>query len=132
MVTVFSFPFYLPLILSFIPSSLVFKIRSVLVVFLLIQFGSHYISHLPLRQSQSMIPPLQSLLLPVVYPKVPYMAHSFSLSIYNSSWLGDLKNSVKKYHLYADDTQLRISFTYIKMLLYLLKPLSTLSLTFFP
>ena len=42
---------------------------------------SHLISHLALRQSQSMIPPLHSLLFPVVYPKVPYLAHSFLLSI---------------------------------------------------
>ena len=39
------------------------------------------ISHLALRQSQSMIPSLHSLLFPVVYPKVPYLAHSFLLSI---------------------------------------------------
>ena len=38
-------------------------------------------SYLSFRQSQSMIPPLHSLLFPVVYPKVPYLAHSFSLSI---------------------------------------------------
>ena len=37
--------------------------------------------HFALRQSQSMIPSLHSLLFPVVYPKVPYLAHSFSLSI---------------------------------------------------
>ena len=72
--------YLLPLILSIIPSfSLVFKIGSVLMVFLLI--GSHLISHLAPRQSRSMIPSLHSLLFPVVYPKVPYLAHSFSLSI---------------------------------------------------
>ena len=66
--------------LSIIPSfSLVFKIGLVLMVFLLL--GSHPISHLALRQSQSMIPSLHSLLFPVVYPKVPYLAHSFLLSI---------------------------------------------------
>ena len=67
-------------ILLIIPSfSLVFKIGSVLMVFLLI--GSHPISHLALRQSQSMIPSLHFLLSPVVYPKVPYLAHFFLLSI---------------------------------------------------
>ena len=71
--------YLLPLILSIIPSFLlVFKIGSVLMVCLLI--GSHLISHFALRQSQSMIPSLHSLLFPVVYPKVPYLAHSFSLS----------------------------------------------------
>ena len=66
--------------LSIIPSfSLVFKIGLVLMVFLLL--GSHPISHLALRQSQSMIPSLHSLLFPVVYPKVPYLAHYFLLSI---------------------------------------------------
>ena len=71
--------------------SLVFKIGLVLMVFRLI--GSHLISHLALRQSQSIIPSLHSLLFPVVYPKVPYLAHSFSpfYSLYYSSWLGDLK-----------------------------------------
>ena len=55
------------------------QIGSILMVFLLI--GSHLISHLALRQSRSMIPSLHSLLFPVVYPKVPYLAHSFLLSI---------------------------------------------------
>ena len=72
--------YLLPLILLIIPSSsLVFKIGSVLMVFLSI--GSHHISHLALRLSQSMIPSLHSLLFPVVYPKIPYLAHFFSLSI---------------------------------------------------
>ena len=43
--------------------------------------GLSLISHFALRLSQSMIPSLHSLLFPVVYPKVPYLAHSFSLSI---------------------------------------------------
>ena len=72
--------YLLLLILSIIPSySLVFKIGLVLMVFLLI--GSHLISHLALRQSQLMIPSLHSLHFPVVYPKVPYLAHCFLLSI---------------------------------------------------
>ena len=72
--------YLLLLILSIIPSFLlVFKIGLVLMVFLLI--GSHLIYQFALRQSQSMIPSLHSLLLPVVYPKVPYLAHSFLLSI---------------------------------------------------
>ena len=72
--------YLLPLILSIIPSFLlVFKIGSVLMVCLLI--GSHLISHFALRLSQSMIPSLHSLLFPVVYPKVPYLAQSFLLSI---------------------------------------------------
>ena len=72
--------YLLPLILSIIPSFLlVFKIGSVLMVCLLI--GSHLISHFALKQSQSMIPSPHSLLFPVVYPKVPYLANSFSLSI---------------------------------------------------
>ena len=72
--------YLLPSILSIIPSFLlVFKIGSVVMVILLI--SSHLISHFALRQSQSMIPSLHSLLFPVVYPKVPYLAHSFSLSI---------------------------------------------------
>ena len=70
----------LPSILSIIPSFLlVFKIGLVLMVSLLI--GSHLISHFALRQSQSMIPSLLSLLFPLVYPKVLYLAHFFSLSI---------------------------------------------------
>ena len=43
--------------------------------------GSHLISHFALGLSQSMIPSLHSLLFPVVYPKVSYLAHSVSLSI---------------------------------------------------
>ena len=72
--------FFSTSILSIIPSFLlVFNIGSVLMVCLLI--GSHLISHFTLRQSQSMIPSLHSLPFPVVNPKVPYLAHSFSLSI---------------------------------------------------
>ena len=105
----FFLTYLLPLTLSIIPSfSLVFKIGLVLMVFRLI--GSHLISHLALRQSQSMIPSLHSLLFPVVYPKVPYLAHSF-FTLYTTP-LGSVisKNSLK-YHLYAEDTQLYISFT---------------------
>ena len=76
----FFLTYLLPLIpLIILSFSLVFKIGLVLMVFPLI--GSHHISHLALGQSQSMIPSLHSLLFPVVYPKVPYLAHSFSLSL---------------------------------------------------
>ena len=95
--------------LSIIPSfSLVFKIGLVLMVFLLL--GSHPISHLALRQSQSMIPSLHSLLFPVVYPKVPYLAHYF-FTLYTTPLCSVISKNSLKYHLYADDTQLYISFT---------------------
>ena len=81
--------YLLPSILSIIPSFLlVFKIGSVLMVYLLI--GSHLTSHSALRPSQSLIPSLHFILFPVVYPKIPYLAHFFH-SLYHSSWLGDLK-----------------------------------------
>ena len=94
-------------ILLIIPSfQLVFKIGLVLMVYLLI--GSHLISHLALKQSQSMNPLLHFLFFPLVYPKFPYLVHSFSLSIQLllTWWSQSLK-----YHLYAEDTQLYISFT---------------------
>ena len=75
----FSIYLLLLILLIILSFSLVFKIGLVLTVFLLI--GSHLISHLALRQSQSMIPSLHSLLFPVVYPKVQYLAHCFLLSI---------------------------------------------------
>ena len=78
----------LSLILSIFPSSLVFKIGSVLMVFLLI--GSHLISHLALRQSQSMIPCLHSLLFLWCTPRFRTWP-TFFYFLYNSSWLGDLK-----------------------------------------
>ena len=93
-----------------------------LMVFCLI--GSHLISRLALRQSQSMIPSLHSLLFPVVYPKVPDLAHSFLLSIQLSArW--SQKNLSNSYHLYADDTQLYTSLPLLQILLYVLKHLTT-------
>ena len=82
-----------PLILSIIPSfSLVFTIGSVLMAFHLI--GPHLISHLVLRQSQSMIPSLHSLLFPVVYPRFRSSPTAF-YSRYYSSWFDDLKKFPK-------------------------------------
>ena len=75
-----------------------------------LSIGSHLISPLALRQSQSMIPSLHSLLSPVVYPKVPYLIHSFSLSI--QLLLARWSQKSLKYHLYADKTQLYISFKF--------------------
>ena len=72
--------YLLLLILWIIPSfSLFFEIGLVLMVFLLI--GSHLIYHLALKQSHSMIPSLHSLLFHMVYPKIPFLAHCFSLYI---------------------------------------------------
>ena len=63
-------------------------------VFLLI--GSHLISHLALRQSQSTIPSLHSLLFPVVYPKVLYLAYSFSLwiQLFLARWSQKIPSSI--------------------------------------
>ena len=122
--------YLLPSIRSIIPSFLlVFKIGSVLMVCLLI--GTHLIFHFALRQSQSVIPFLHSLLLPVVYPKFPYLVHFFSLSIQLLLARRSQKISLE-YHLHADEIQLYISFTPKKILLYLLKHLPPLSMTFSP
>ena len=81
--------YLLPSILSIIPSFLlVFKIGSILMVCLLI--GSHLISHFALRQSQSMIPSLNALLFLWCTPRFHTWPTPFH-SLYNSSWLGDLK-----------------------------------------
>ena len=106
------------LILSIIPSfSLVFKIG---LVFRLI--GSHLISHLALRQSQSMIPSLHSLLSPVVYPKVfPRFHTSFKLS-----------QKIPSNTICTLMTPSFTSLSLLQILLHLLKHLPTLSLTFFP
>ena len=112
--------YLLLLILSIIPSfSLVFKIGLVLMVFFLI--GSHPISRLALRQSQSMIPSLHSLLFPVVYPKVPYLAHSFLLStlLHLARWSKKIPSNIIW-------TQLYISFTPTNSVL----SLETLTTTF--
>ena len=116
-------------ILSIIPSFLlVFKIGRVLVVFLLI--GSHLISQFALRQSQSMIPSLHSLLFPVVYRKVPYLAHSFSLSIQLllARWSQKLPSNIICTLMTPSCTSLSL----IQILLYLLKHSPPLSMTFSP
>ena len=110
--------YLLPLILSIIPSfSLVFKIGSVLMVCLLI--GSHLISHFALRLSQSMIPSLHFLLFPVVYPKVPYLAHSFSLSIQllSARWSQQIPSNIICTLMTTSCTSLPLQ----QLLLYLLK-----------
>ena len=121
--------YLLPLILSIIPSFLlVFKIGSVLMVCLLI--GSHLISHFALRLSQSMIPSLHSLLFPVVYPKVPYLAHSFSLSIQLllARWSQKILSNIICTLMTPSCTSLSL----LQLLLYLLKHLPPLSMTFSP
>ena len=121
--------YLLPLILSIIPSFLlVFKIGSVLMVCLLI--GSHLISHFALRLSQSMIPSLHFLLFPVVYPKVPYLAHSFSLSIQLllARWSQKIPSNIICTLMTPSCTSLSL----LQLLLYLLKHLPPLSMTFSP
>ena len=116
-------------ILLIIPSfSLVFKIGSVLMVFLLI--GSHPISHLALRQSQSMIPSLHFLLSPVVYPKAPYLAHFFLLSILLllARWSHKIPSNIICTLMTPSCTSLSL----LQILLYLLIHLPPLSLTFSP
>ena len=115
--------------LSIIPSfSLVFKIGLVLMVFLLL--GSHPISHLALRQSQSMIPSLHSLLFPVVYPKVPYLAHYFLLSILLlfARWSQKIPSNIICMLMTPSCTNLSL----LQILLYLLTHLPPLSMTFSP
>ena len=112
--------YLLLLILSIIPSfSLVFEIGLVLMVFRLI--GSHLISHLALKQSRSMIPSLHSLLSPVVYPKVPYLAHSFLLSILLllSRWSQTIPSNTINTLMTPSCT----SLSHLQILLYLLKHL---------
>ena len=125
----FFLTYLLLLILSIIPSfSFVFEIGLVLMVFRLI--GSHLISHLALRQSQSMIPSLHSLLFPVVYPKVPYLAHSFLLSILLllARWSQKIPSNTICMLMTPSCTSLSL----LQILLYVLKHLPPLSLTFFP
>ena len=121
--------YLLLLLLLIIPSfSLVFEIDLVLMVFCLI--GSHLISHLALRQSQSMIPNLHSLLFPVVYPKIPYLAHFFLLSIL--LLLARWSQKIPSNTICTLMTPSCTSLSLLQILLYLLKLWPPLSLTFFP
>ena len=90
--------------------------------------GSHLISHFALRQSQSMTPSLHSLLSPVVYPKVPYLAHSFSLSIQLllARWSQKIPSNIICTLMTPSCTSLSL----LQILLALLKHLPPLSMTF--
>ena len=92
--------------------------------------GSHLISHLALRQSLSMIPSLHSLLFPVVYPKVPYLAHFLSLSIQLllAWWSQKIPSNI----ICTLMTPSCTSISLLPILLYVLKHLPPLSLTFSP
>ena len=87
-------------------------------------------SYLSLRLSQSMIPSLHFLLFPVVYPKVPYLAHSFSLSIQLllARWSQKIPSNIICTLMTPSCTSLSL----LQLLLYLLKHLLPLSMTFSP
>ena len=76
-----------------------------------------------------MIPSLHSLLSPVVYPKVSYLAHSFLLSILLLAWLFQKIPSNTMCTLMTPSCR---TLSLLQILLYLLKHIPTLSLTFFP
>ena len=114
--------YLLLLILSIISSfSLVFKIGLVLMVFRLI--GSHPISHLALRQSQSVIPSLHSLLSPVVYPKIPYVLGPLLFTLYTTP-LGSVISKIPSNTICTLMTPSCTSLSLLQILLYLLKTLT--------
>ena len=77
-----------------------------------------------------MIPSLHSLLSPVVYPKVPNLAHSFLVCIL--LLLARWSQKIPSNTICTLMTPSCTSLSLLQILLYLLKHLPTLSLTFFP